>query len=336
MAIPVQAEINDKLRGEDLNTWLDLWRAEQGPAKPGALKLIAAAIPVPVDRSLRVLDVGCGTGDAGRAIHSRFPTARIDFVDRNEFFVALCDAVNRRGGITGQTLVRDLSEPNWQRDLATEYDVVVAVNTMHWFTLAKAAELLGDIFQSLRSGGVFLLMEPAGAAPRFALGFDTWKKQQPAQHKYEDWQHVWSRVNALVGYDYGFLGDPPDNQDRIGAGGNDFANDVLHDLVVGVEQVIATHAGLARDAGGDDDDVGIGGGVVIIGAQHMRIALLDGHRLKQVECFALRNAFRDVHEHDVGELLARDPMCRCCANVSSADDRDFLTHVPVLLPSCSK
>ncbi|PYX36026.1 MAG: hypothetical protein DMG81_16910 [Acidobacteria bacterium] len=218
MAIPVQAEIDDKLRGEDLNTWLDLWRAEQGPAKPGALKLIAAAIPVPVDRSLRVLDVGCGTGDAGRAIHSRFPTARIDFVDRNEFFVALCDAVNRRGGITGQTLVRDLSEPNWQRDLATEYDVVVAVNTMHWFTLAKAAELLGDIFQSLRSGGVFLLMEPAGAAPRFALGFDTWKKQQPAQHKYEDWQHFWSRVNALVGYDYGFLGDPPDNQDRIGDG----------------------------------------------------------------------------------------------------------------------
>src|SRR5215469_10681882 len=103
MGIPTQAEIEEKLRGEDLDTWLDLWRTEQGPAKPDALKLIAAAIPFPVERSLRVLDAGCGTGDAGRAVHSRFPNARIDFVDRNEFFAALCDAVNRRDGIGGKT-----------------------------------------------------------------------------------------------------------------------------------------------------------------------------------------------------------------------------------------
>jgi SAM-dependent methyltransferase len=215
MKIPTQAEIENKLRGEDLNTWLDLWRAEQGSAKSGALKLIAAAIPFPVDRRLRVLDVGCGTGDAGRAIHSRFPGARIDSVDRNEFFVSLCGAVNGRDGITGQTLVRDLSEPDWQSDLASEYDVVAAVNTVHWFSVAKAAELFGDFFQSLRSGGVFLLMEPAGAEPRFAPGFDAWKKQQPAQHKHENWRRFWSRVNALVGYDYGFLGDPPDSHNRI-------------------------------------------------------------------------------------------------------------------------
>jgi len=218
MKIPTQAEIEDKLRGEDLNTWLDLWRAEQGPAKPGALQLIAAAIPFPVDRSLRILDVGCGTGDAGRVIHSRFPAARIDGVDRNEFFVSLCGAVNRRDGISGQTLLRDLSKPDWLRDLASDYDVVVAVNSAHWFSLARAAELFGDIFQSLRPGGVFLLMEPAGAEPLFAPGFDAWKKQQPAQHKYEDWRRFWSRVKALTGYDYGFLGAPPDNQDRIGDG----------------------------------------------------------------------------------------------------------------------
>ena len=35
---------------------------------------------------------------------------------------------------------------------------------------------------------------------------------------YEDWRRFWSRVDALLGYDYGFLGDPPDNQNRIGDG----------------------------------------------------------------------------------------------------------------------
>jgi trans-aconitate methyltransferase len=217
MANPTQAEIEDKLRGEDLNTWLDLWRAEQGPAKPGALKLIAATIPFPMDQSLRVLDVGCGPGDAGRAIHSRFPRAQIDFVDRNEFFVSLCAAVNRHDGIHGRTWVGDLSEPNWRRDLASDYDVVVAVNAVHWFSLAKGAELFGDILQSLRSGGVFLLLEPAAAESPFAPGFDAWRKEQPSQHRYEDWRRFWSRVKALLGYDYGFLGEP-DGQDRIGDG----------------------------------------------------------------------------------------------------------------------
>src|SRR5260370_24911384 len=99
MAIPTQAEVEDKLRGEDLNAWLDLWRAEQGPAKPGALKLIAAVIPFPIDQSLRVLDVGCGPDDAGRAIHSRFTHARIDSAGRNEFFFSLCGACNRPDGV---------------------------------------------------------------------------------------------------------------------------------------------------------------------------------------------------------------------------------------------
>ena len=218
MGIPTQAEIEDRLRGEDLDSWLDLWHAEQGPAKPDALRLIAAAIPSPIDERLRVLDVGCGAGDAGRAVHSRFPHARIDSVDRNEFFVSLCGAVNRRDGIDGRTWVGDLSEPDWRRELASDYDVAVAVNALHWFSEAGAANLLSDILQSLRSGGVLLLMEPVGVRPPFAPGFHAWRREQPGQHRFEDWRRFWSRVNALVGHDYGFLGDPPGDQNRIGDG----------------------------------------------------------------------------------------------------------------------
>ena len=29
MEIPTQAEIEDKLRGKDLNKWIELWRVEQ-------------------------------------------------------------------------------------------------------------------------------------------------------------------------------------------------------------------------------------------------------------------------------------------------------------------
>jgi SAM-dependent methyltransferase len=210
MDIPTLVEIEDKLRGEDLNEWLDLWHAEQGPAKPGALKLIAAAIPFATEQDLKVIDVGCGPGDTGRMIHARFPHASVDFLDRNEFFVALCGAVNRRDGIGGRTWVRDLSEPDWRRGLDTNYDVAVAVNTVHWFSLEQAGKLLGEILQLLRPGGMFVLMEPAGVEPLFAPGFQAWQKEQPSQHRYDDWRRFWSRVKALLGYDYGFLGEPDD------------------------------------------------------------------------------------------------------------------------------
>jgi hypothetical protein len=34
-----------------------------------------------------------------------------------------------------------------------------------------------------------------------------------SQHKHKDWRCFWSRVNALLGYDYGgYLGDPDQNR----------------------------------------------------------------------------------------------------------------------------
>ena len=180
MDIPTQAEIEDKLRGEDLDSWIDLWRVEQGPAKLAALKLMAAAIPFPIDRSLQVLDVGCGPGDAGRVIHARFPHARIDFVDRNEFFVSLCDAINRRDGVGGRTWLRDLSEPNWRRDLASDYHIVVAVNAVHWFSLARAAELSATFFNRSGQAAFFCLWNRQEWSRRLRPGSTLGKRNNQA------------------------------------------------------------------------------------------------------------------------------------------------------------
>jgi SAM-dependent methyltransferase len=202
MAILTQPEIAEKLRGEDLDKWLELWRTEQGPAKRSSLELMAAAIPLSIDNNLRVLDICCGPGDAGRAIFFRFPNARVDFVDRDLFFTALCCAVNQRDGVPGQTFVRDLLDLNWHRDLTKGYDVVVAANGLHWFRMKRAAELFADVYELLRPNGCFLFMEPVGPESPFAAGFATWRRTQPSQHKEENWNKFWSRVNASVGYDY--------------------------------------------------------------------------------------------------------------------------------------
>ena len=113
---------------------------------------------------------------------------------------------------------------------------------------------------------------------------------------------------------------------RLGRLGDDFRDHVGHDLEVGVQQVVAAHAGLARNAGGDDDDVGVGGGGVVVGAGDVDVALFDGHGFEQVERLALGHAFDHVDQDHIGQFLGRDPVRGRCANVAGADDAYFLPH----------
>jgi hypothetical protein len=117
-----------------------------------------------------------------------------------------------------------------------------------------------------------------------------------------------------------------DDEDGVRRVGGDFADDVGHDLVVGLQEVVAAHARLARDASGDDDDVGVGGVGIVVGADDVRVALLNGHGLEQVESFALGDAFDDIDEDDVGELLGGDPVGGGGSYVAGSDDGDFFAH----------
>jgi hypothetical protein len=58
------------------------------------------------------------------------------------------------------------------------------------------------VFQLLRSGGVFLIVEPACGEPPFAAGFAEWKSRQPSRYCRENWERFWSRANEVLGYDH--------------------------------------------------------------------------------------------------------------------------------------
>ena len=75
--------------------------------------------------------------------------------------------------------------------------------------------------------------------------------------------------------------------------------DVADDLGVDLEQVHAAHAGLARQARGDDADVGARGLVVAVGAHDAGLEALDRPALHHVERQALRLALDDVGHDDL-------------------------------------
>ena len=80
--------------------------------------------------------------------------------------------------------------------------------------------------------------------------------------------------------------------------------DRLHDLEVDAEQVVAAHAGLARHAGGDDDDVGAGDGGIVARAGELGVEPFDRTGLGEIERLALGHAVDDVEQDDVAEFLS--------------------------------
>ena len=104
----------------------------------------------------------------------------------------------------------------------------------------------------------------------------------------------------------------------------DAVADRLHDLEVDADEVVAAHAGLARHAGRDDDDVGAFDRRIVVGADVLGVEALDRRGLGDVERLALRDAFRDVEEDDVAEFLQADEMGERAADLSGADERDLV------------
>jgi len=209
-----QAEIDVRVHPH-IDELLELWWAEQGVSKTNDLRLIASAIPFPRSQAIRALDLCCGPGDVGRAIRHVYPNAEIDCIDRDPFLTSICRAVNQRDCIPGTLVLKDMADDGWLDQLRGEYDVVAAVNALHWFDTRRAAQLLEDVHGMLRGGGLFLLAEPACPETPFVAGFEDWKAKQPPRYTRENWERFWSRANTLLGYDHTrLLG--PSQSDRIG------------------------------------------------------------------------------------------------------------------------
>jgi hypothetical protein len=113
------------------------------------------------------------------------------------------------------------------------------------------------------------------------------------------------------------------NPDRITRAGDDLLDDAADDLGVLEEQIVPGHPGLAREARGDHDDVGVGGLVVAVGADEGRVVSMNGTGLRQIERLALRDALDHGDQHDVAQFLLDCILGDGGADVAGAHYRDF-------------
>ena len=124
-----------------------------------------------------------------------------------------------------------------------------------------------------------------------------------------------------VGHDVERIAD--DDDDGLGRVFLHVVGHAADDLGVLEQEIVAAHAGLARQAAGDDDDIGTGVIGGIVGAFDVAVEAFEAGRLHHVERLALRHALDDVVQDDVAQFLFRQTLGRGGPDKTGSDNCDF-------------
>lgn len=112
---------------------------------------LVEALPAGRDESIKVLDLGCGTGNISRALKEKFPHARITCIDLAENMIEIARFKLSEFN-TIEYCVGDFSKIEFDDD----YDAVVSSLALHHLrTDEDKKELYSRIYDALREGGVF-------------------------------------------------------------------------------------------------------------------------------------------------------------------------------------
>ena len=103
----------------------------------------------------------------------------------------------------------------------------------------------------------------------------------------------------------------------------DAGANLLHDLGVDANQVVAAHAGLAGDTGGDDDNIAAGKRPIAVRAFDDGVEPLDRACLRDIERLALRDALGNVEKGDVTKLLEAGEERQGASDIAGADERNL-------------
>ena len=149
-------------------------------------------------------------------------------------------------------------------------------------------------------------------------------------------QHAGHTDNPILTELRNLVRRPAHGIQRIGNQNQDAIRRILHrlfggganHLVVGDQKIVAAHAGFARKSGGDNDDVGIRGGLVAIDARDADVIAFNGTGFQKVEGFPLGNPLHHIHQNHIGQFLLRNAEGAIGADIARAYNSDFFSHRP--------
>ncbi len=120
------------------------------PSYEQMIEVLIEAIPFPEAADIKVLDLGCGTGNISSKIKERFPNSKITCLDLAENMIEMAKIkLSKYDDIIYKNLdFRDF-------DFKGDFDVVVSSLAIHHLTNEDKESIYKNIYNSLVPGGVF-------------------------------------------------------------------------------------------------------------------------------------------------------------------------------------
>ncbi len=113
-------------------------------------------IPFPADDSIRVLDLGAGTGLLAAMVAQAFPNATLHLTDISG---AMLDVARQR--FAGRASVSFAVQEHLELSAESEYDLVISALSIHHLEHDAKRVLFGKIYRALRPGGAFINADQA-------------------------------------------------------------------------------------------------------------------------------------------------------------------------------
>jgi tRNA (cmo5U34)-methyltransferase len=115
-------------------------------------RIAVEIIPFPKEESIKVLDLGAGTGLLSFFVASLFNNAEITLIDVSENMMAHARSTLSSLSNKFEYLVADYSCFEFEQ----KYDVVISALSIHHLTELQKTELSQNIYTHLNAGGVFI------------------------------------------------------------------------------------------------------------------------------------------------------------------------------------
>ncbi len=164
--------MDDRFKAEEAANYDDAIR-RRIPLYKEIQTLMASLLPFPKKEYLRVLDLGCGTGETSISLLKEYPLARVTGIDSSPDMLDVARKKVKHTTWRVDFLCQDIRAFR----LEGEFDVIVSGFSLHFLTPDEKEEILGKCLALLKDGGVFIDSEAVLSPSErvYNMYMDKWK-----------------------------------------------------------------------------------------------------------------------------------------------------------------
>jgi tRNA (cmo5U34)-methyltransferase len=149
------------------------------PSRPEQLDMLLTIIADHYQPDKTILDLGIGTGLVEEMLFKRIPQAQVVGVDGSPAMLELAHKRLQSYASQFTTLIHDLVDIAALQLPPCEYQIVFSVQTLHHLTDEQMLITYQFIYNTLESGGLFILLDRMAVQPSSLYGIyqSLWKRQ---------------------------------------------------------------------------------------------------------------------------------------------------------------